>query len=122
MFVFYDTETTGLDKDFTQILQIALAFTDDDLNILSSKKLECRTSPWVVPSPGALLTTRFAPDDLKNNKYSNYEMMQEVKAWICEQHWPLTFVGYNSIGYDEPVLAQNLYQNLLDQGLTSSKN
>ena len=122
MFVFYDTETTGLDKDFTQILQIALVFTDDDLNILSSKKLECRTSPWVVPSPGALLTTGFAPDDLKNNKYSNYEMMQEVKAWICEQHWPLTFVGYNSIGYDEPVLAQNLYQNLLDQGLTSSKN
>jgi oligoribonuclease (3'-5' exoribonuclease) len=35
VFVFYDTETTGLDRDFTQILQIALVFTDDDLNILS---------------------------------------------------------------------------------------
>ena len=122
MFVFYDTETTGLDKDFSQILQIALVFTDDDLNILSSKKLECRTSPWVVPSPGALLTTGFEPGDLKNNKYSHYEMMQEIDVWIRGQHWPVTFVGYNSIGYDEPVLAQNLYHNLLDPQLTSSKN
>jgi exodeoxyribonuclease-1 len=122
MFVFYDTETTGLDKDFTQILQIALVFTDDDLNILSSKKIECRTSPWVVPSPGALLTTGFEPDDLKNNKHSHYEMMQEIDSWIRSQHWPVTFVGYNSIGYDEPILAQNLYHNLLDPQLTSSKN
>jgi len=122
MFVFYDTETTGLDTDFSQILQIALVFTDDDLNILSSKKLECRRSPWVVPSPGALLTTGFTPDDLKNSKYSHYEMMQEVNKWVGSQHWPLTFIGYNSIGFDEPVLAQNFYQNLLDPRLTSSAN
>lgn len=122
MFVFYDTETTGLDTDFSQILQIALVFTDDDLNILASKKLECRRSPWVVPSPGAMLTTGFTPDDLKNSKYSHYEMMQEVHQWIWGQHWPLTFVGYNSIGFDEPLLAQNLHQNLLDPNLTSSAN
>lgn len=122
MFVFYDTETTGLDLDSSQILQIALVFTDDDLNILSSKKLECRRSPWVVPSPGALLITGFAPDDLKFNPYSNYEMMRKVHDWINTQHWPLTFVGYNSLGYDEPILAQNSRQNLLDPHLTSSQN
>ncbi|MCE9507928.1 MAG: hypothetical protein K8R48_06415 [Alphaproteobacteria bacterium] len=122
MFVFYDTETTGLDLDFSQILQIALVFTDDDLNILSSKKIECRTSPWVIPSPGALLTTGFAPDDLKNNKHSHYEMMLEIDEWIRSQHWPVTFVGYNSIGYDEPLLAQNFYHNLLESKMTSSKN
>ncbi|MBI3440369.1 MAG: hypothetical protein HY052_00940 [Proteobacteria bacterium] len=122
MFVFYDTETTGLEQDFSQILQIALVFTDDDLNILSSKKLESRRSPWVVPAPGALLTTGFVPDDLKNNEYSHYEMMQKIYDWVRGQHWPLTFVGYNSMGYDEPVLAQNLYQNLLDPHLTLAGN
>lgn len=122
MFVFYDTETTGLSRDFDQILQIALVFTDDDLNILSSKKIECRRSSWIVPAPGALLTTGFLPDDLKNNPYSHYEMMQEVYKWVGGQHWPLTFAGYNSVRYDDPILAQNLYQNLLDPCLTSAKN
>lgn len=122
MFVFYDTETTGLEKDFSQILQIALVFTDDDLNILSSKKIECRRLSWVVPSPGALLTTGFVPDDLKKGKYSHYEMMAEVNQWLRTQHWPVIFAGYNTLGFDEPVLAQNLYQNLLDPVLTTAKN
>jgi len=122
VFIFYDTETSGLDKDFSQILQIALVFTDDNLNILSSKKIECRRSPWVVPSPGAMLTTGFTPEDLKKSKNSHYEMMQEVDEWIRSQYMPVIFSGYNTLGYDEPVLAQNLHQNLLDPGLTTLKS
>lgn len=122
MFIFYDTETSGLDKDFSQILQIALVFTDDNLNILSSKKVECRRSPWVVPSPGALLTTGFTPEDLKKSKNSHYEMMQEVDEWIRSQYMPVIFSGYNTLGYDEPVLAQNLHQTLLDPALTTLKS
>jgi len=122
VFVFYDTETTGLDIEFCQILQIALVFTDDDLNILSSKKLECRRSPWIVPSPGALFITGFNPDNLKFNKLSHYEMMQDVNKWLRGQHWPITFIGYNSIAFDEPLLAQNFYQNLINPKLTTAKN
>lgn len=119
MFIFYDTETSGLDKEFSQILQIALVFTDDNLNILSSKKVECRRSPWVVPAPGALLTTGFTPDDLKKSKNSHYDMMHEVDEWIRSQYMPVIFSGYNTLGYDEPVLAHNLHQNLLDPDLTT---
>lgn len=119
MYIFYDTETSGLDKDFSQILQIALVFTDDDMNILSSKKLDCRRSPWVVPSPGALLTTGFTPDDLKNSKNSNYEMMHEVDQWLRARYWPVIFSGYNTLGYDEEVMSQNLHQNLLEPFLTT---
>ncbi len=122
MFVFYDTETTGISKDFTQILQIGMLFTDDDLNILSSKKLDCRNAPWTLPAPAALLTTGFTPDDLKTNKNTNYEMMQDANDWLRGQHWPITFVGYNSITYDEPVLAQNFYQSLLPTNLTTDKS
>lgn len=122
MFVFYDTETTGTDTYFSQIVQIGLLFTDDDLNVLSTKKADCRHSPWTLPSPGAMLTTGFTPDDMKTRKTTNYEMMQDVGAWLHGQHWPVTFVGYNSINYDEPVLSENLFQNLLDPGLTMSGN
>lgn len=122
MYIFYDTETSGLSKDFTQILQVGLVFTDDNLNILSSKKIDCRRSPWVVPSPGALLTTGFTPDDLKNSKNSNFEMMQEIDQWVRSQYWPVIFAGYNSIEYDEPVMAQNFHMNLLDPGLTTAQN
>lgn len=119
MFIFYDTETTGIDKNFTQILQMDLVFTDADLNILSSKKVECGNSPWVLPSPGALLTNGFTPDYLKSAKVTNFEMMQDVYSWVKSQHWPLTFAGYNSIAYDEPVFAQNLFQSLLPADLTT---
>jgi exodeoxyribonuclease-1 len=122
VFVFYDTETTGLEKSSSQILQIALVFTDDEFNILSSKKLECRKSPWNVPSPAAMLITGFSPDDLKFNPHSHYEMMREVDGWVRQQHWPVTFIGYNNIGFDEEILANNLQQNLLDPLLTTAKN
>ncbi len=122
MYIFYDTETSGLDKNFSQILQIALVFTDDNLNILSSKKVDCRRSPWVVPSPGALLTTGFTPDDLKNSKNSNFEMMQEIDQWVRSQYWPVIFGGYNSLGYDEEVMAQNFHMNLLEPGVTEARN
>jgi exodeoxyribonuclease-1 len=122
MYIFYDTETSGLERDFSQILQIGLVFTDDDLNILSTKKVDCRRSPWVLPSPGALLTTGFTPDDLKNSKNSNFEMMQEVDQWVRAQHWPVIFAGYNTLGYDEAVMAQNFHMNLLEPRLTEAEN
>ncbi|MDE2336835.1 MAG: hypothetical protein KGL10_05940 [Alphaproteobacteria bacterium] len=108
--------------DYTQILQIGLLFTDPDLNILSSKKIDCRNSPWALPSPGALLTTGFTPDGLKNRKNTNFELMQELDDWLRMKHWPVIFLGYNSIPYDEPVLEQNFYQNLLPHDLTTAKN
>lgn len=122
MFVFYDTETTGLSRDFSQILQVGFLFTDDDMNILSTLKAEGALSPWIVPSPGALLTTGFTPEDLRSRKTSNYEMMRNVEEWLRGKHWPVIFIGYNSLGYDEPVLAQAFYQNLFDAGMTTSAN
>ncbi len=122
MYIFYDTEATGLDTDFTQLLQVALVFTDDDLNILSSKKAECRRAPWVIPAPGAMLITGFMPDVLKNGKTTHYEMMRDLVNWMQSQHWPVTFVGYNSLQFDEPALARNLAQNLLPAGITTAAN
>lgn len=120
MYIFYDTEATGLDIDFTQLLQVAMVFADDDLNILSSKKTDCRRTPWTIPSPGAMLITGFTPDDLKNAKFSHYAMMRDLVNWMQSQHWPVTFVGYNSLYFDEPALERNLAINLLPSGITTA--
>lgn len=120
MYIFYDTETSGLERDFAQVLQVALVVTDDDLNIISSKKIECRLSPWVVPGPGALLTTKFTAEDLHNRENSGFQMMQDIDRWVRAQGWPLIFAGYNTLGYDEDVLAKNLLVNMLDPGLTQA--
>ncbi len=56
-FVFYDTETTGTDTWFDQILQFAAIKTDADLNELDRFEIRCRLLPHVVPSPGAMRVT-----------------------------------------------------------------
>jgi exodeoxyribonuclease-1 len=120
MFIFYDTEACGLDMKFGQILQIAMAFTDESMNILSSKVMQCRRVPWVLPTPGAMLLTGFTPDDLKNARLSNYEMMQETSDWLKAQHWPVLFSGFNTLGFDEELVADSLHQNLLDTEITTA--
>lgn len=64
-FIFYDTETTGTDHHFDQILQFAAIFTDPDLNELDRFDIRCRLLPHAVPSPKALAITRvpIAPCD-----------------------------------------------------------
>lgn len=57
MYVFYDTETTGTDITFDQILQFSAIRTDDDLNELDRFEIRSRLLPHVVPPPGALMTT-----------------------------------------------------------------
>jgi exodeoxyribonuclease-1 len=80
-FVFYDTETTGTDTTFGQILQFAAILTDADLNELERFETRCRLLPYVVPAPGALLTTRVTTAMLTDsNLPSHYEMMRSPKT------------------------------------------
>jgi len=50
-FIFYDTETTGLDTTFDQILQFAAILTDSDFNELDRFEMRCRIQPHITPSP-----------------------------------------------------------------------
>ena len=117
-FVFYDTETTGISTGFDQILQFAAILTDDDLNELDRFEIRCRILPWVVPSPGALLTTNVTPDMLVDPSLpSHYEMIAAIEAKLID--WsPAVFVGYNTIKFDEALMRQALFQNLRRPYLT----
>jgi exodeoxyribonuclease-1 len=119
-YIFYDTETTGLDKTFDQILQFAAILTDADLNELDRFELRCRLQPHVVPAPGALLATRVTPAMLTDPSLpSHYEMMLQIAQKLRE--WsPAIFIGYNTLSFDEPLLRQAFYQTLQPVYLTNT--
>ena len=115
-FVFYDTETTGKHTSFDQILQFGAIRTNDDLEIEDSTNdvinVRCRRLPHVVPSPKALQVTHTACRALDEARLSHYEMMREILGRL--NNWaPAIFLGYNSIKFDEPLLRQAFFQNLL---------
>ena len=119
-FILYDLETSGLNKRFDQILQFAAVRTDADLVESHRFETKSRLMPHVVPSPQALLVTGHTLDDASNfSRQSHYSMVCEVASTLAS--WcPATFLGYNSIRFDEEFLRQAFYQCLHPVFLTNT--
>ncbi len=119
-FVFYDTETTGTNTTFDQILQFGAIRTDHELWELDRFEIRCRLLPYVVPSPGAVRVTGVTVEQLTDTALpSHYEMARTIKAKL-EQWSPAVFIGHNSLRFDEPLLRQALYQTLHAPYLTNT--
>lgn len=121
-FVFYDTETTGTNTSFDQILQFAAIKTDHELSELERFEIRCRLLPDVVPSPGAVLITGVGPSRFTDSALpSHYEMVRAIKAKFDE--WtPAVFLGHNSLSFDEHLLRQAFYKTLHAPYLTNTNN
>jgi exodeoxyribonuclease-1 len=119
-YLFYDTETTGLDKTYEQILQFAAILTDNDLNEIDRLELRCRLQPHIIPAPGAMLATRVTPAMLVDpNLPTHYGAIRLISDQL--RKWsPATFIGYNTLSYDEPLLRQAFYQTLQPVYLTNT--
>lgn len=119
-YVFYDTETTGTETAFDQILQFGAIRTDDSFNEVETLNQRCRLSPHVVPSPVALLVTGVSAEQLSNQNQSHYDFIRSVQTTLRE--WgPACFIGYNSVNFDEQILRQSLYKTLGDVFLTNTQ-
>ena len=96
LFVFYDTETTGLDINFSQIIQIGCVLTDSNFNVLEELNLSSKVLPWIVPSPDAFLVHR--QTECLESGPSHFEMMKSLRdkwlSWGKEKN--LIFISYNS--------------------------
>ena len=119
-YVFYDTETTGVETSFDQILQFGAIYTDDDLNEVERLDLRCQLLPNVVPHPKALIITGVGPETFLNEELpSHYEMVETIRSKLIE--WsPSLILGYNSIDFDEVLVRQALYKTLHDPYLTNT--
>lgn len=119
-FVFYDTETTGTNSAFDQILQFAAVRTDADLQEIDRFEIRSRLLPYVVPSPHALRVTGLTIDQLLDEAHpSHYEMVSQLRRTLGG--WcPAAFVGYNSLRFDEEFLRQAFYQCLHPPYLTNT--
>ncbi len=119
-FVFYDTETTGINTAFDQILQFAAIRTDASLRELERFEIRCRIQDRVLASPGALKVTGVTVAQLTDASLpSHYEMIRAIHAKL--DAWsPAIFVGYNSIKFDEHLLRSALWKTLHRPYLTNT--
>ncbi len=117
--VFYDTETTGTETFFDQILQFAAVKTDEDLNEIERFEVRSQLLPHIVPSPEAMRITGLRVAQLTDPLTpSHYQMVRAIFAKL--DAWsPALFVGWNSIDFDEHLIRQALYKTLHRPYLTS---
>ncbi len=109
-FLFYDIETTGLNKSFDQVVQFAAIRTDENLNELSRHEILVALRPDVVPSPYAQITHRVSLKKLEGAP-SEFEAACAIHALLNESG--TVSVGYNTMGFDDEFLRFMFYRNLL---------
>lgn len=116
--VFYDTETTGINVEFDQIIQFAAILTDQNFREIDRINIRCRRLPWVIPSPGAMLVTGVSPRRIDDPNLPQFpEMMSNIQDKL--RSWsPAIFIGYNSFQFDEPMLQRALWLSLNPPYLT----
>ena len=119
-FVFYDTETTGTETSFDQILQFAAIHTDANFNELERFEIRCQLLPGIVAAPGAMKVTGVRASQLNNPDLpSHYQMMRQIREKFLK--WsPSVFLGYNSIQFDEHLIRHSFYKTLFPPYLTNT--
>lgn len=109
-YLFYDIETTGLNKAFDQVLQFAAIRTDEDLNEIERHEILIRLNPDVIPSPHAIIVHGLSIDQLEHG-VSEAEAIEKIHALL---NTPGTIsLGYNTLGFDDEFLRFSFYRNLL---------
>tara|TARA_A100001011_G_C14295597_1_gene838274 strand:+ start:657 stop:2054 length:1398 start_codon:yes stop_codon:yes gene_type:complete len=118
--IFYDTETTGIHKDFSQIIQCGSILTDNLLNTKDQQNIGSAPLPWVIPQPKAMLTNKKI-NSFKSN-ISHYQMMKDIqsqwKEWCADN--PSIFVTYNGHAFDEELIRRQFWCNLLEPYITNT--
>jgi len=121
-FIFTDTETTGLDINFSQIIQVGSILTDEDIQIEDKQDLDCNLLPWIIPSPEAFLVHK-KTSSLGKSSMSHYDMMRELRdkwlSWSKERN-PV-FITYNGHRFDEELFRRQFYWNLLPPYITNTE-
>lgn len=109
-YLFYDLETTGLNKSFDQVVQFAAIRTDDRLREMDRHEIRVRLRPDVAPSPYAIITNRLSMEELLAG---DTEIDAFLKIHRLLNQKDTISLGYNSLGFDDEFLRFSFYRNLL---------
>lgn len=109
-YLFYDIETTGLNRAFDQVLQFAAIRTDRQLNEIDRHTTTVQLRPDVIPSPGAIITNRISIDDLKSG-LCEFDAIRQIHQLMNQAE--TISLGYNSLGFDDEFLRFAFHRNLL---------
>ena len=109
MFLFYDIETTGLNKCFDQVLQFAAIYTDAEFNELERHEIFVKLNPDIIPSPKAIITHRIPLKCLKTRGIAEFEAITKIHALLNR---PIS-IGYNTLGFHDEFLRFSFDRNLL---------
>jgi len=109
-YLFYDIETSGLNKSFDQILQFAAIRTDMQLNELERYNITVSLRPDVVPSPMATITHRIGIETCMEG-ICEYEAVRHIHALMNREG--TISLGYNTLGFDDEFLRFAFHRNLL---------
>jgi exodeoxyribonuclease-1 len=110
-FLFYDIETSGLNKAFDQVLQFAAIRTDLNCNELERHEIFVRLSPDTVPAPQAILIHQLSITELNKTGVAEIEAIKRIHQ-LMNQPGTIS-IGYNSLGFDDEFLRFSFYRNLL---------
>ena len=84
-FVFYDTETTGTDPFFDQILQFAAIKTDHEFRVEEEFEMRCRLRPHIIPAAAALCVTGVSVSQCNDpTLQSHLKMAQTISQKFVE--------------------------------------
>lgn len=109
-YLFYDLETTGLNKSFDQIIQFAAIRTDLNLRELERHSIIVQLRSDVIPAPGAMITHRISVSDTLDGM-CEYEAISRIHQLM---NTPGTVsLGYNTLGFDDEFLRFSFYRNML---------
>ncbi len=109
-YLFYDLETTGLNKVFDQVLQFAAIRTDMTFKEIERYNIMIKLRPDVIPSPAAMITHRIS---LKQSMQGicEYEAIVQIHRILNQAN--TISLGYNTATFDDEFLRFCFHRNML---------
>lgn len=109
-YLFYDIESSGLNKCFDQVVQFAAIRTDMAFNELERHEFLVKLNPDTIPAPGAVITHHVSIEQA-NTGISELEAVEVIHRLLNE---PGTIsLGYNTLAFDDEFLRFSFWRNLL---------
>jgi exodeoxyribonuclease-1 len=116
-YIFYDFETTGIESNWDQIIQVGAVLTNSNFQEIDRFESRCHLRPGLIPYPKAILVNKSSSTELANTKLSHFSlieiMLAKFKSWGSA-----IYLGYNTISFDEEFLRKSLFKSLFDPYLT----